>query len=641
MMKSSFMTMRGMAPQKVTHDIWIDASDYAVGAIANGATITNKGGSGFNFTVSGTGLSVQVNSRGKKEFVFNGATFINAPSVNKSYFTKYHNGVNSYSIMFLGSIGTSSNPDAFIGMFGNNAGSSLNTGLYLAVENRVAQPATKGLQYSVSKSSSNNWPWRMIKSQSTLVFNQILSLHIAYDGALLKDHIRAWIDGNLYHVQDQSRTTNNTTSGIGAPIAAATGDPTYDFQIGAMGNNAGPFTGTMEQFIIFNNSTVKFSTTTVRGMDHYFEFIGQINKTANKFIPQNFSISDEYVLGGWYHKNADKSKTLWLTSRGADHFTPGTDRTGVQSLSVHNGKYFPAYSSWFTDASTSPHNGISGGLLPSGKGIICYAKYTSATGAYLGIFSRLTTDFETWGSENTITLPSTSPALTGYTFHDIGVLADNGDMMVPWYAASGTSLYKVYVTRISSDGTVFAHKEIYSSVSTYKNEVSIANLGSGNWIAAVRVEAAANTATTYVHEYFESNDDCETWVSVGTTSYGGRMYVYPHPPMIRTFLLNGTLVVAAYMFDRGDRRWWVQYVTAADLLANGAAALNNEMYLLDVRAYGNSQGWESGYPLVIHPYNTIEAEGVIFAENSASVCVSVFFKIDREHEARVKTELGI
>lgn len=630
----------------ITPEVWIDASDFAVGSLADGATISNKGNAGFNFLVSGTGLSVAVNAEGKKAFVFTGAQSIKCPSANIDFFQHLHDITASYAILFIGKIGTTSNPDAVYGICGNNAASSLNKGIYMLAENRVSQPTTKGLQYAIARAVSNVWHTRTIKYTSSLKYGTRTAIHSALNFSLLKDYNRLYVDGELYAVNDATRSTANTTSGLGGVVSANTQDPSYDFQIGACGNNVGYLTGEIEQFVIIQTPGSAYTLDTARGLEKWFKHFVPRGHTDCKYIKHTQTLSDQYVLGGWYHKKTDKSKTTWLTSKGADHFTPGTDRTGVQVVSNNDGWSFPSsYSNVIVDASTSPHNGMGGGILPSGKAIVVYGKYTSATGAYTDMVYRTSNDMETWSSETSITLPTTSPALTSYVTHDIGVLADNGDMLIPWYAVSGSSLYNVYVMRVSSDGTVFSHKLIYTSGSTYKNEVSIARISSAGssskWIAAVRVEGSANTGGTYVHEFFKSTDDCETWSSLGTSSYGGRMYVYPHPPMIRTFLLNGVLVMAFYFVDRGDRRWWVMYVTASDFDTNGVSALNNTLYQLDIRLFGDNQGWESGYPLVIHPDNSLHAEGVYFQETSATVASTTFFKINAEHAGRVAAELGI
>lgn len=632
----------------ITPYIWIDANDYAVGSLSNGATITNKGSMAFNLTVSGTGLSVAINAEGKKAFVFTGTQSINVPSTNKPAFLPFHNNTASYTIFFLGKIGSSSDPEALMSICGNNGGSSVNRGIYLASESRSAQPATNGLQFGIARAVSNVWLVRQIKDSSSVKYNTRTAIHSAMNLGLIKDYHRFFVDGELHGVSDETRSTANTTSGLGSLVAPSALDATYDFQIGASGNNAQYFTGEIEQFLILPSIGAYVHTLDIaRGLEKYFKHYVARGHTDYKFVKHTQTITDQYILGGFYHKKADKSKTIWLTSRGADHFTVGTDRTGVQSISTNDGWSFPtSYSDVFSDGTTSPHNGMGGGYLPSGKLLVMYGKYTSSTGAYVSMVSRLSTDDgATWGSETTVTLPSTSPALTNWIVHDIGVLADNGDMLIPWYGYSGTSLYNIYVTRVSSDGTSFSHKLVYTSGSTYKNEISIARItsagASSKWIAAVRVEGAANTAGTYLHEFFKSTDDGETWTTLGTSSYGARLYVYPHPPMIRTFLLNGTLVMAFYHVDRGDRRWWVMYVTASDFDTNGVSALNNTLYQLDMRLFGGNTGWESGYPLVIHPDNSLHAEGVYFEETSSSVCTTTFFKINAEHEAKVKTELGI
>lgn len=623
-------------PTALSANVWIDAEDYAVGTFSNGAVITNKANGAITFAVVGTTLSIQINSDGKKEFVFDGASTIRCTSAS-SDFAKYKNGTTSSTILFLGKFGTASNPDAFYGVCGNSSGSSLAHGIYVGIENRVAQPATKGIQYAVSRNVINSLP---INSRwDNAVFNTRVSTYVHTDLNLIMDNTRLFQQGDLVAVTDRIRTTANTTSGLGTVIPFSGTNPTHDFEIGAMGNGAGKLTGKMEQFVIFD---LQLTMTQVRGVDSYFQIQTTTGDTNFKYITHVQTLTDDYLLGGVYGANAAKNKTNVITSRGPDHFGAGQDRAVVESISVNNGYTFPSFTEFFADASTSPQGALAGGYLPSGRLVICYGKYTTATGVYTTLIVRYSDDDgATWSSEYLVSIPVTSPTLTGWNVLDKIESCDNGDLVVTWYGASGTSLYNLYEMKSTDNAATWTNTLIATSPTVYRNEGSIVDLGGGNRLSMFRVEVAVSGS--FVYQQYFSNDNGATWADQGQTSFGLTLYVYAHPIILRRINIDGTRVIVAYFVNRGSRRFHCVYATAADLIANGLSAWTGKsVYTLDIRLYGADLGWEVGYPRVEHLDNDLKCEGIYSAETvNNDVSTLTVFKMGDDWKAKIKSELGI
>lgn len=625
-------------PATLSPLVLIDAEDYAVGAISNGTVLTNHGSGGGDITVVGTTLTVQVNADGKKEFVADGSTHLSCATL--ASFTFMSNGTGSnYTIQFIGKIGTTSNPDAAYLLCGNNAASSTSIGTCIFIENRVAQPSTQGAQHLVCRGVASSLP---INSRTNVITFNTRKSYVWTLGmsAIIMNHSRMFDNGDLMSVNDRIRTTANTTSGLGTAIAFSASNPTNNFQILSGGTGTFRLVGKMEKFIIYPSVLNKDQ---IRGVDSFYDIPADYGKAAStcKYvnITQTLTNSPNYALGGMYAKTPDKSRTNFITSIGPNHFSVGSDRKVMQSVSLNDGFTWPAYTELFADAATSPQGGPAGGYTPTGRLLLIYGKYTSATAVYVSpiIVKYSGDDGVTW-NEATVTPPVTSPTLTFWNILDQVEVCDNGDLVITMYAASGSSLYNVYVMRSSDNGLNWTFNLITTSTTAYKNESSIINLGGGNMLAVVRVELI--DTGFFKHEFFSSSDHGVSWSSLGTRNYGT---VYAHPPMLRRFDLDGSRVIAFYYVDRGTRKMFVVYATAAAWVASGLSALTGRtVYTLDNRLYGANLGWESGYPNVIHPDNDLKCEGIYSEETTDnSVCTISFFKIDDEHKAKIKAELGI
>lgn len=620
-------------------EVWIDANDYAVGTFANGATITNKGNNGATFTVVGSTLEVQLDGSGRKEFEFNGS-YIRCSSAS-SAFTKYHNLAASYAIQVIGKFGTSSSPDAFFSICGNNGGSSTNIGIYTFLDNRTSTTAAnRGVTRLISKASSGNWVFQSFLNNG--VYNTDVSYwyNLVHNAEI--DHDYLVKNADIVSISDRVRTAANTQSGLGVVNTPSASAPTYAFEIGAAGNGVGALaTGsTMKQFIMYGEI---FNTYDRRGLDSYFgNYWTRGNTTIKQGAITSKQLTSQYILGGTYVKNSDRSRTLLIASRGADHFVAGTDRDGVQIVSTDDAKSWPsAYSTVFTDATNAYHVPY-GGYTPAGTLVVGCGRYNATTGTYLDLVVRRSTDDgQTWGSDISIAPPTTSPALTSYTFHEQLLTCNNGDIALLMYAVSTTALHKIYVARSTDDGLTWNFTQVYTHTSAGVYEPSGCHLGGNNWLIWGRVEAADGGVFKY--KQFFSNDDLATFSDQGNTPFGGALYA--HPPMLRSFLIDGTLVVEASWVNRLTRRWHFKYALASAIVSNGISEWTGKTtYTAFQRLQGvlsTVTGWITGYPFFMHSRNDLNMEGAWFEETSSSTTNVGFQYFNDELKSAIKTELGL
>ena len=115
-------------------------------------------------------------------------------------------------------------------------------------------------------------------------------------------------DGDWAGISDISRTTANSTSGLGTERAQSASAPTYSFNIGAGGNGAGALAAgsTMREFIIIDELMNLYE---LRGMDAYFgSYFTRGRGTVRVGLITLESISSQYILSGTYIKNAQELK---------------------------------------------------------------------------------------------------------------------------------------------------------------------------------------------------------------------------------------------------------------------------------------------------------------------------------------------
>jgi hypothetical protein len=619
-------------------EVWIDANDYGVGTFANGAAVTNKGNNGATFIVVGSTLEVQLDGNGRKEFEFNGS-YIRCSSAS-SAFIKYHNLASSYAIQVIGKFGTSSNPDAFFSICGNNGGSSTNIGIFNYLDNRTAvAAANRGVTRLITKGVPGTFVFNSLHNNG--VYNTDVSywFNLVFNAEIDHDYLVKGAD--IVSVYDRVRTAPNTTSGLGAVNTPSAAAPTFAFEIGAAGNGVTALaTGsTMKQFIMYGEL---FNQYERRGADSYFgNYWTRGDTTIRQGGETRKQLTDQYVFGGTYAKSADRSRTIFVSSRGPDHFIAGSDREGVQIVSTDDAVSWPSgYTTVFTDASNAYHVPY-GGYSPAGTLIVGCGKYSQTTGAYVDlVIRRSTNNAQTWGSDISIAPPTTSPALTAYTFHDQLVTCNNGDIALMMYAVSTTALYKIYVARSTDDGLTWSFTQVYSSATDFIAEPTICHLGGNNWIIWGRVEVAVGGIFKY--KQFFSNDDLATFSDQGNTPFGGALYA--HPAMLRSFFIDGTLVVEASWVNRLTRRWHMKYALASAVVSNGISEWTSKTtYTVFERLQGVlvNEGWRSGYPFFIHSRNDLNTQGVWFEENGINTINVAFQYFNDEMKTTIKTELGI
>lgn len=200
----------------------------------------DQGVNGYNATQATTTLQpvITLSAQNGHPVATFAADYLTIPA-SESFFIYLH----STGGMMLSAlkIGTSADPNAFYAIAGNVAGTSSKTGFELAYDDRASQSRNNALYSIAGKSVASQAPIDRFELNifTPNVFT-LLNAQIDPDNATAGDRIEYYIN-NIF--------TNATNANPNAPV---TTNATHPFQIGAGGNNTGPFTGAMAEIIIYD-----------------------------------------------------------------------------------------------------------------------------------------------------------------------------------------------------------------------------------------------------------------------------------------------------------------------------------------------------------------------------------------------------
>lgn len=138
--------------------------------------------------------------------------------------------------------GTGSNPNAFYGLFGNNAGSSGSVGYSIYYDDRVSVPINNALGLLISKGTAGfiiQFANADLITPNTYV---VLCVEVDLSQATNNNKVKVYINDVLQ---------STTVAAYNASISSS--DPSFVAQIGSVGNNAGLGVLSLKQFIIQNH----------------------------------------------------------------------------------------------------------------------------------------------------------------------------------------------------------------------------------------------------------------------------------------------------------------------------------------------------------------------------------------------------
>jgi hypothetical protein len=146
----------------------------------------------------------------------------------------------NYTVYAKLKIGIASNPNAAYGIFGDNGASAVNKGASLFYDDRVAVPASDRMALKISKGSAGFIIDFVNDDVITPNVFHVVCIEVDLSQSTTNNKVKLYVDNVLI-----STTVTTYNTGV-------VNNPTYNMQIGATGNNALPFIGTMKEMIFQN-----------------------------------------------------------------------------------------------------------------------------------------------------------------------------------------------------------------------------------------------------------------------------------------------------------------------------------------------------------------------------------------------------
>jgi hypothetical protein len=144
------------------------------------------------------------------------------------------------SVFAVATFGTTADPNTAYGLYGNNGGStSSNIGASVFYDDRASVSRNNALAHLIGRGLGSN-PVSIQSFQDSTTANAANVLVILGDpsNATLADRSLIAINGGA---GQKANTSSETLS---------TSNPTFIFQVGALGNNVGPLAGSLAEFVI-------------------------------------------------------------------------------------------------------------------------------------------------------------------------------------------------------------------------------------------------------------------------------------------------------------------------------------------------------------------------------------------------------
>lgn len=193
-----------------------------------------------NFTATAGGILLNAGGMdydGTKALSHGSAGYFNFLHGSSAGYTDVQN-----TTYFVAKFGTSSNPNAAYGLFGNSGASAGNIGWTFFFDDRAAVPVNNGCRLLISKGSAG----------FIIDFNNanIITPNTLFLGCLEVDLSQSTQNNKVkFYINKVLQSTTVTTFNTGV----STSNATYVAQLGSVGNNASIFIGTIKDYVVQNH----------------------------------------------------------------------------------------------------------------------------------------------------------------------------------------------------------------------------------------------------------------------------------------------------------------------------------------------------------------------------------------------------
>lgn len=302
------------------------------------------------------------------------------------------------------------------------------------------------------------------------------------------------------------------------------------------------------------------------------------------------------------------NKIIMIYRQGSAHV--GNDGVMVMRTSVDEAKTFSDPLIFLSEPNVDIRN-ASGGITPSGRIVLFFMKYDAVNVKSISqgyIYSD--DEGNTWSTYVKIENYSHSFYSPYGQIIEIG----NGNIMVPWYGATGTSNFSTYIKTSLDNGKTWRESVLVANSSTIRfGESSFAYLGNNIIIGLIR----NSTGGTSFYQVM-STDNGQNWINQGIVNFDATSLV---SPFLTTYLDdNGEKNVIAFYANRTNKKM-------SSVIGKGLELIKGVSgWDIDSKTeLGNNSTIDFGYPAVIRPKDKFFFMGIYYKAISKSVANINFF----------------
>lgn len=614
----------------------VDGSNIvtAIKSILPGPTGIDFGVIGSGVTFDPTTKSIQYNGSGRLRHTGASSVF-NFMSYNSAYALIKHT---TYIVCKLGNVIKPAS--ANYGLWGNNGGSSVNKGVSASYANTTTNEDT--ITSIVTKGVSADFLGRIL-CPGVCPSNQWIVIGIQFDG-----NASAVLRMRLF-VNDQAVINIPMLDDDINPVTT----PTYAFEIGGVGNSVAPLVGGIKEMVIAEEATtygnaISFirSLMLKHGITRHRSDFLDVSSVPVIFDQSIGANPLQYHLSGVISQDPTNPKRVFSAySLGGTHVYNANKRL-VGRLAA-NCSYPPVTGAFAAGVTiynpTDPFaiQDCGGGFDNNGvMHLFVDVLNSGGVGGCVGARHFYSSDLTNW-TNNDITSVIHADGLAAWRMYGNLVHA-NGIWVKPYYKATdqGVSTQSANYILRSTDGINWTSVVVRAVGSNYYNEGTVAYLGGNNWLQLVRDEVLGEW-----QQYF-STDNALTWTAQGAISFGLTV-TSPNPPMLKTFMHNGVLVVVAYLTDRANDTAYAVYGKASDIISSGLSGWNLNTKIMWWKT--SIAPYHYHYGDVAHLNNTIQALGLYSYDQfpggaggeNGVVNYMNYTTMPTWHVSKIESELGI
>jgi len=606
----------------------VDVSGNVTKLISVDTTTHEFDSNGTAPTLTGTGIDAAI--------VFGGAGRLRHNGAN-SVFNNFHYRASindlKWTIHGIVKFGTTSNPDAVYGLFGNNGGASGSKGINGNFDDRASVNLNENFSFGITRGVSASL---ITLSNNNNIFpaNRYVDFWIHVDKSQeQKLQTRLFINGYEHTVSNRVDSVSMFTN------------PTYAMEIGGCGNATIPGILSLKEITFqdgietdaFRNAFILARMAKYRIVPFSHQTDNIIRRTKATLI-ETFDDTRYYLPIALCQNQTDTNIIIVLLGDSASHVYDAAGKISMRK-STDKGRTFGAKTT-INDPAGAVQAKAAGGCYDStGRLHVIMDLHTA-------IDATSTNTMEYWYSDNDgtswtssdITANLASDALASWRI-DGRMIENNGALMITYYkvTAEGDATESAnYILRSTDGGATWTTITVRAKSTTYRNEACIVACSSTVLFVVVRDEV-----TVEWHQY-TSTDNGLNWSAQGALSLGEAL-TQESPVIIRTLLLNGALIACVVWADRSADVLKCCYATAANLIASGLTGWN-----LATKHTLNQGSASKHYHYGDHLYPDNDMNGIIMfpydpypVSGPGTANVIELWNIQTAHYSAIKTLLGV